>query len=432
MSPERIQNDGTTCMSRRRAMQLMQSSALFTGIPMMTARDAKKRRSERPKSLVVLWMNGGMSQLETWDPHPGTESGGEVGDIATSAGGIRISELLPQMAEEMHSCMLIRSLTSKEGDHERGAAFVRTGYRMEPTLKYPTLGAIVAHELPEKDPGIPGYISLSPALRMAEGGYLGGEWNAFKVFNPGKRPSNLENHVAEHRVAGRMRGLQVVRDTFGRNRSTAFEETRYTQTLEGALRMMNCEQLNAFEIERESASVQASYGSTPFGRGCLVARRLIESGVRSVEIHLSGFDTHAANHDGHVALCGTLDPAAAALIRELRDRDLLESTIVLCISEFGRTPGINQAGGRDHWPNWFSCMIAGGGFRSGVVWGETPGAILTSKTPQPGSPVSIPQLMATIMKSMGIDSARELLTPVGRPMQLAGGKPIDELLMSGG
>jgi uncharacterized protein (DUF1501 family) len=196
--------------------------------------------------------------------------------------------------------------------------------------------------------------------------------------------------------------------------------------------MMNSEQLNAFEIERESVSVQASYGSTPFGSGCLVARRLIESGVRSVEIHLSGFDTHAANHDGHVALCGTLDPAAAALIRELRDRDLLESTIVLCISEFGRTPGINQAGGRDHWPNWFSCMIAGGGFRSGVVWGETPGAILTSKTPQPGSPVSIPQLMATIMKSMGIDSARELLTPVGRPMLLAGGKPIDELLMSGG
>jgi uncharacterized protein (DUF1501 family) len=154
----------------------------------------------------------------------------------------------------------------------------------------------------------------------------------------------------------------------------------------------------------------------------------VEVGVRSIEVNLSGFDTHVSNHEGHVTQCQILDPAIATLIQELRERDLLESTIVLCISEFGRTPSINPAGGRDHWPNWFSCLIAGGGFRQGTVIGSTPHDILDGKTATPSDPVLVPELYATIMAAMGIDSRKEILTPIGRPIRFADATPSARLL----
>ena len=197
--------------------------------------------------------------------------------------------------------------------------------------------------------------------------------------------------------------------------------------------MMSSEQLEAFRLDNESASIKAAYGDTAFGRGCLVARRLVEVGVRSIEVNLSGFDTHVANHSGHITQCKILDPAIATLIQELRDRDLLESTIVLCISEFGRTPRINAAQGRDHWPNWFSCLIAGGGFREGVVIGETPHDVIEGKESDgkltlPEKPVLVPELYATIMATMGIDFRKEILTPIGRPIRFADALPAAYLL----
>ena len=195
--------------------------------------------------------------------------------------------------------------------------------------------------------------------------------------------------------------------------------------------MMSSDQLKAFRLEDEPAMVREAYGDTSFGRGCLVARRLVEVGVRAIEVTLPGFDTHVSNHEGHVTQCRILDPAIATLLQELKDRDLLESTIVLCISEFGRTPSINPAGGRDHWPNWFSCLIAGGGFRSGTVIGSTPSSIPTAKDAAPTEAITIPQLYATIMQQMGIDFEKEILTPIGRPIRFADASPIDWLLKSG-
>jgi len=402
----------------------------------MSVHAAARRRAERQKSLIVLWMNGGMSQLETWDPHPGTKSGGEVKDIATSAKDVRISELLPQIAEQLHSCMLIRSLTSKEGDHERGAAFVKTGYRPEPTLKYPTLGAIAAHELPDPAVEIPQHVALASGRTVPEGGYLGNQWNAFRVYQPGKGLSNLRAHANPERQADRLEGLDVVSRQFERGRQFGAKRTLHQDTLDKALTMMSSEQLEAFKLDNESASIKAAYGDTAFGRGCLVARRLVEVGVRSIEVNLSGFDTHVANHSGHITQCKILDPAIATLIQELRDRDLLESTIVLCISEFGRTPHINAAQGRDHWPNWFSCLIAGGGFREGVVIGKTPhdmleGKQIDGKLTLPEKPVLVPELYATIMATMGIDFRKEILTPIGRPIRFADALPAAYLLEGG-
>ncbi|MEJ7593911.1 MAG: DUF1501 domain-containing protein [Planctomycetaceae bacterium] len=419
--------------TRRQVLQFLSACGVSLALPAMTARAAARRRAERPKSLITLWMNGGMSQLETWDPHPGTKSGGEVKDIATSNKDVRISELLPQMAEQLHSCMLIRSLTSKEGDHERGAAFVKTGYRPEPTLKYPTLGAIAAHELPNPELEIPQYVTLAPDRIVPEGGYLGNQWDAFRVFQPGMGLSNLKSYVSPERQADRLQGLNVVSQQFEQRRQFGAKRTLHQNTLDRALEMMSSEQLKAFELGTESSGVKAAYGDTPFGRGCLVARRLVEVGVRSIEVTLPGFDTHVANHSGHVTNCKILDPAIATLIQELRERDLLDSTIVLCISEFGRTPSINPAAGRDHWPNWFSCMIAGGGFRENTVIGATPYDVFEGKKADgklilPAEPVLVPELYATIMATMGIDFRKEILTPIGRPIRFADALPSAYLL----
>ncbi len=418
--------------TRRQLLQFLSACGVLLALPGMSARAASRRRDERPKTLVTLWMNGGMSQLETWDPHPGTASGGEVKDIATTAKDIRVSELLPQMAEQMQSCMLIRSLTSREGDHERGAAFVKTGYRPEPTLKYPTLGAIAAHELSDPKIEIPQYVALASDRIVPEGGYLGNQWDAFRVFNPGMGLSNLKSYVGAERQSDRLQALSVVSQQFEQRRQFGAKRTLHQNTLDRALEMMSSEQLKAFELDTESADVKAAYGDTSFGRGCLVARRLVEVGVRSIEVNLSGFDTHVANHSGHVTQCKILDPAIATLIRELRERDLLESTIVLCISEFGRTPRINPAGGRDHWPNWFSCLIAGGGFREGTVIGATPHDVMEDKVDgkliKAAEPVLVPELYATIMATMGIDCRKEILTPIGRPIRFADALPSAYLL----
>lgn len=197
--------------------------------------------------------------------------------------------------------------------------------------------------------------------------------------------------------------------------------------------MMSSDQLRAFEVDDEPQQIKTAYGDSRFGRGCLVARRLVEIGVRAIEVSLPGFDTHANNLEGHRTQLEMLDPAFATLLQDLADRDLLESTVVLCIGEFGRTPQINPAAGRDHWPHWFSCVVAGGGFRAGHVMGMTPGAIPEQRKPKgpkprPDAPVTVPQLYATILKSMGIAWDEEVMTSVGRPMRFTDADPIQSLL----
>ncbi len=418
-------------MDRRGMLQRLGTAGLSFLLPGMSHGAANRRGTDRPASLIVLWMNGGMSQLETWDPHPGTLSGGEVQAISTSAKGVQISHLLPRMAEQMHECLLIRSLHSKEGDHERGAAFVRTGYNPEPTLKYPTLGSVIARQLPQASLQIPPYILLNPRIPVPEGGYLGNEWNAFRVFRPGEKVANLSSPVPDQRLQKRLAGLDVISRQFALRRPLAEQVTLQQELTQRAVTMMQSEQLAAFQLDSEPAALQDSYGRNDFGRGCLVARRLVETGVRVVEVMLPGFDTHISNHTGHITQCRILDPAMSSLLQDLRQRDLLQSVIVLCISEFGRTPRINPAEGRDHWPAWFSCVVAGGGFRSGAVLGATPDGIPGKDPPLPEDPISVPDVYATILSQLGIDGSQEVITPVGRPIRFASTSPNVRLLQQG-
>jgi len=415
----------TKAVSRREVLAWAGAWGVSWGGTLLAPRHARARGSERPTSLLTIWLAGGPSQLETWDPHPGSAVGGDTKGIATRLEGVQIAEFYPQLAEQLAHLNVLRSLVSKEGDHERGTYLLKTGYRPDPTLVHPAVGAIVAHELPNTDVRIPLHVSLNPRGWPARGGYLGDQLDAFKVFDPRGGLTNVKAAVDATRQERRVAGLQVLEQGFRRGRQRAPQPALHAETIRRALEMMDSEQLAAFEIEGEPEAVRKAYGESSFGRGCLAARRLLERGVRAIEVTLDGFDSHVNNHETHKARGAELDPALATLVQELVERDLLQSTVLLVIGEFGRTPRINPAGGRDHWPGGFSCLVGGGGLQRGRVLGATDP---TGERTEPERPIEVGNLYATILETLGIDFTREHLTPIGRPMAYSQGAPIEELL----
>jgi hypothetical protein len=416
-------------ITRRRALKLAGwgCAGWLTGVAELLAREGAQAggNDSRPaKSLIVLWMAGGPSQLETFDPHPGKKISGGTRAIETAVRGIRLSEGLERVAEEMRSIALVRSLVSKEGDHERGTYLVKTGYRPEPTAVHPSIGAICCHELPVGDADIPRHVSILPDQWPARGGYLGDEYDAFKVLDPARKVADVAARVSDPRMRQRWADLDFLESRFSVGRSHGVRTTGHEHTVREARRMMSSDQLKAFDVSLETEAVRASYGDTPFGRGCLAARRLVEVGVRAVEVTLGGWDSHANNHEIHGGLKAVLDPALAALIADLKRRDLWSDTVLLCAGEFGRTPTINRLEGRDHWTHGFSWALAGGRIRGGQVFGAT--------DPEGGrqidSPRQISDVHATLMAALGIDPHKEIVSPAGRPIKLAEGQPILELL----
>ena len=394
---------------------------------------ANERRAGIPKNVILLWMEGGPSQLETFDPHPGGRVGGEVDAIDTTVKGLQISNLLPRTAEQMHRVSLVRSVTSKEGDHARAVYNMKSGFRPDPTLKHPSIGAIVCHS-DDRGADIPRHVSIMPGAWPARGGYLGAAYDAFKIFDPANPVPNVQGIGDPDRFDRRVDDLyNVVEQEFRRGRLANLEQHRTLQqtATDAARRMMSSEQLGAFDVSGEPASELARFGDTPFGRGCLAASRLVEVGVRCIEVTLGGWDSHVSNHAWQSDACETLDPALAALLARLAERDLLDSTLVVCGGEFGRTPTINRAEGRDHWPHGFSTLLAGCGVRRGAVHGATaPDPNPDRKQPwkELQDPVTIADIHATILKTLGVDYEHELDTPVGRPMKRSEGTPIEAIL----
>ena len=417
-------------LGRRRFLKSgMHAAAAASGVslvlPPLSARAADRRGTERPKSLIFVWLAGGPSQLETWDPHPGTAIGGETAAIETRLPGVQIGSDYPAVAEVMDRFSVIRSLTSKEGDHQRGTYYLLTGYRPDPSVTHPSLGAIVTRELPDEKLEIPPHVMLGTAQTFAQGrgGYFGDQFDAYRIDEPGGGLVNIASPVDAARQQRRLSGLEVVGRAFARGRDT--DRTRHAATTRSALDMMQSEQLVAFDTADETAEIKAAYGDSKFGRGCLVARRLVETGVRAVQVALDGFDSHVDNFRLHTRQAGMLDPALATLITDLEQRDLLASTAVVVLGEFGRTPRVNPLGGRDHWPTGFSALLAGGGLKAGEVIGATDP---TGETTQPTDPVTVEQLYATVLQTLGIDPGFEEYTPIGRPLKLIDGEPIARLL----
>lgn len=421
--------------SRRSLLKASGGAAFLAPLAEQLARAAEASGTKtRPKSVILLWMEGAPSQLETFDPHPGTKTGGSVRAIPTSVPGLEIADLLPQTAAQMHHASLIRSVTGKEGDHRRAIYNVKTGYRPDPTLIHPSIGAVLCHQS-RQGADIPRHVSILPGQSPGRGGYLGARYDAFKVYDPAQPIPDVGRRVEAGRFRQRIDDLaEIVEPGFRRGRLPDLDQERTLQSAatSAALTMMDSAQLDAFDVSQTPAALQAAFGDTPFGRGCLAAARLIEVGVRCVEVTLTGWDSHINNHELQRSACETLDPALASLLQTLQERDLLETTLVVCGGEFGRTPSINPAGGRDHWPHGFSTLLAGCGIRAGGLLGATAAEPtldtdqLVEKNVQ--DPVTVADVHATILQALDLSFDQIMDTPIGRPMALSEGEPIEAVL----
>lgn len=378
------------------------------------------------KSCILLWMNGGPSHIDTVDPKPGTATGGTFKTIATKAAGVQFCEHLPRLANEADKLVVIRSMTSKEGNHDRGQYLLHTGYPPSVTVKHPSLGAWVAHELGKPDAELPNFVSIrGPSISS---GFLGAAYNPFVVQHPGEGVRNLPfpKDVNVDRFQQRLRGLDIVEDAFAK--ATGAQANAAARTVRAnAVRLMGSRHVKAFEIESESATVRKLYGDSEFGKGCLMARRLVEVGVPFVEVTLDGWDTHVDNFNGVKNLCGELDPGFAGLLRDLADRKLLDETLVVWMGEFGRTPKISAANGRDHHPAAWSAMLAGAKVAAGKAYGETDAE--GGKVAK--NPVTVADLFATIATLMGIDPSKSLMSPIGRPISMSENGTVRKELIKG-
>ncbi len=408
--------------------------SLLTPVAKSLAREHGDRKIKTAKSLIVLWLEGAPSQLETFDPHPGTEIAAGSKARKTNVPGIQIGDGFEQTAEQMDSISLVRAVTSKEGDHARAIYNLKTGFRPDTTLVHPAIGSVICHQDQVGSMiDIPRFISILPGEFPSRGGYLGDHYDAFKMGDPVKPVPDVRSSVDRKRELQRIADLRVVDGAF-RNRqsnNSVFKRKLENHNLDAALKMMSSEQLDAFDVSQEPESLRGEFGDTPFGRGCLAAIRLISAGVRCVEVSLGGWDSHVNNHELQASRIKILDPAFASLIRVLKERKLLDSTMVVCGGEFGRTPFLNSVAGRDHWPHGFSIAMAGGGIQGGRVVGETnpdPKRDAGNGLDDLKNPHGVEDIHATILQALGVKYHQELDTPVGRPMKICEGNAIKQLL----
>ena len=376
----------------------------------------------KARACVWLWLNGGPSHLDTFDPKPGTRNGGPFKAIKTRANGMEISEHLPLLAEQADHFSLIRSMSTGEGNHDRARYLVHSGYAPTPTVQHPSLGGWVSEELPRAGLDLPAFVSVGgPSM---DAGFLGAQYAPF-IIRPGKTPDNVElpSMVDAARFDRRQQLLGSLESQFA-SRTGDLKVRARRSVYDNAVKMMESPHLTAFDLEPEPAKVRSMYGDHDFGRGCLMARRLVEAGVPFVEVTLDGWDTHKDNFERTKKLMSTLDSGASSLFRDLQERGLLDTTLVVVAGEFGRTPNINANDGRDHYPKAWSVLLGGGGLRNGIVYGKT--NLDGSEVIE--NPTDMPDLLATLASVLGMDPGKTILTPVGRPISLTNhGKPIREL-----
>ncbi|MCA8989502.1 MAG: DUF1501 domain-containing protein [Planctomycetaceae bacterium] len=410
--------------SRRSLLQSLPAAAFATSLPQLMGAESENLR-KRHKAVIMLWMSGGPSQLETLDPKPGHENGGDTKAIQTSVPGIEIAEFWPETAKVMDHFAVIRSLTNKEGNHQRATYQLHTGYIPTGSVKHPSLGSNVARQIAQEDLKIPSVVSVGRAAGVTAG-FLGVQYEPFVINNPATPPENTRPLVTEQRYGRRLDLLEQLEREFA-SRGAEQSVTDHSAIYRKSSDMILSPDLKAFDISQEPSELRAQYGDTQFGRGCLLARRLIEHGVTYVEVQSNGWDTHFDNFDRIGELAGQVDPAMATLIRDLDDRGLLEDTLVVWMGEFGRTPRINGRGGRDHFPRAFNGMLAGCGVHGGQVIGATsPDGNLVQDRP-----VSVPDLFHTICHAVGVNPLSETMSPLGRPMKVVEGGEIVKEVFSG-
>lgn len=421
----------------RRSM-LLGSTMLGASSSSLLRSLADEAVSNKPKrSCLILWMGGGPSQTDTFDMKPGHAHGGPFKPIATSAPDLQICEHLPETAKWMHTMAVIRSMSTREGDHGRATEDLRTGYRPQGPIQFPVLGSLVSHECGPQIGDLPNYVSiLSRGLfrpGVAPAGFLGTEYSPLLVgggSEGAERRLTVENltvanGVTRNQSDDRLQLLRRMESPF-LNARPGVAVDGHRIAYERGIRLMSVNAAAAFDLDQETPETHERYGSTLFSQGCLLARRLLERQVSFVEVTLGGWDTHYDNFESVRRLCGTLDRPWAALMRDLQDRGLLESTLIVWMGEFGRTPVINPQVGRDHYPKAWSVVLGGGGIKGGSIVGRSSDDGLTVED----GPVTTPDLLATICLALGLNPKKQNMSNVGRPIRLTDpeAKPVTSIV----
>ncbi len=430
--------------SRRDALRLA-TAASVSGWLAPLARAAANQKPKR--SCILLWMSGGPATIDLFDLKPGHANGGPYKEIATAAPGLKFGEHLPKLAEHAKSVAVLRGMSTKEGDHGRATYLMRTGTLPQGAIDFPAVGALVAKELRREGVDLPPFVSIAPQRFLAQNafgpGFLGPQFSPLIVADgqaarvgAGNGPDNADallrvQNLGRHAgVDGDQAGkrLDLLNDLeagfVGQRPGTATES--HKNAYEAAVRLMKPETAKAFDLADEKKELRDKYGRNLFGQGCLLARRLVERGVPFVEVTLDGWDTHQQNFDAVKNLCGVLDPAWAALMGDLKDRGLLDTTTVVWMGEFGRTPKINAQRGRDHFPDAWSAVLAGGGVKGGQAVGKTN----AGGTKVEERPTAVPDLLATLCKALGIDFTKQNMSNVNRPIRIVdqAAVPVTEVL----
>ena len=399
------------------------NSVFGTGASWMPAAAAEQLRPKQ-KRVLTFWLHGGLSQLESWDPKPNTTTGGPFRAIPTSVPGLHISELLPYTAKQMHRLALVRGLNTRNSGHGPGQMQMTTGHNFAGAAQYPHLGAVAAKCLTPEKFTLPGHIMVrGGGANAANAAYLGPRFAAF-ALDDGQAPKNssLPASVAADAEARRQAFRQASNDRFANRRRTA-DTDAYTHSYEQARHLMSSR--DVFNVEKESAADLAKYGNSEFGKHCLLARRLLEHDVPFVQVNHSNYDTHYENFDYCLEQLGEFDRPFATLVDDLSERGMLQDTLIVVMSEMGRTPKINPRYGRDHWGTAFSVCLGGGRIVPGAVIGKTnaTGSEVIDREVDHG------QLFHTYLQAVGVDTTKEF-SIAGRKFPIADPSkgPIAELL----
>ena len=382
--------------------------------------DEAVRQGATKKSCILLYMNGGASHIDTFDPKPGN---GEFSAIQTSTPGVQFAEHLPTLAKLTNDMSVIRGMNTSEGSHARARYYIHTGYREGVGgVVHPTLGSIMSASVGSKKPELPNFVSISGGGLGP--GFLGPVHAPLHVNDPNKGIDNLKPNESFSQFDDKVSVLQQMEQGFIERKQTPAAVAHQT-TYEAAVKLMHSEKAKAFELAHESKSSSELYGNSKFGRGCLLARRLVEFGVPFVEVDMGGWDTHKDNFGRVKSLSTQLDQGMGGLLKDLKQRGMLENTLVVWMGDFGRTPDV-KAGGRGHYPKAWTTILAGGGIRGGSVVGKTDerGANVVDRK------VGVNDFLATVCRAMGVDPTKEFTTRNGRPIRIVdkGERPLTEIL----
>jgi len=416
--------------SRRRFLQASAAGAIaasdMTFLNVLRSPVFADELQRQQKRVILLWLAGGASQLETWDPKPGASTGGPFAKITTDVPGVEVCELLPQLARRMKHTAVIRSLNTKIGDHGTAYKLMETGRVAEAGVEFPHMGAVLARELGRPDSQVPDYVTMYSSTEgrsRGTAGYLGARYGEMFLTDQ-MMPENLRRldsiTAGDHADRAALRQMLADRFTRGLASPAVNSQNSAYQRVRG---LMSSDHL--FDIDREPAAMRTKYGPTQFGQQCLIARRLSEAGTPFVKVARAWWDSHGQNFETHRELCADLDHSMSALLDDLNDRGLLESTLVITLGEFGRTPHINGSLGRDHFASAWSCTLSGCGIKGGSVYGKTDAK---GETVVEGE-IGAADLFATILKAVGIEHDKEYMLGA-RPIPLSdfGAEPVQDVL----